>query len=924
MNFKSFINGKKVIEEVSQQYVDKLPGGLKDKIKNNELPFNSIFGDKLRIIDRLKTGAKDSPIVQDLKSLLEYKYVIDFDNWIVYKPSQPKNKIRIGKALTNEKQRLEKHVETIESVLSLQISDKQEFDSRMEKTGWTIEALQDQLKFDKENIVKIDRLLKTTNLEKQVQASMLSDYFIVYSRAPIDVLRMSDFDTTSCHSEGGDFFYCALADSMLNAGVIYLLKEDDALNNNLLSDDALQRDEIFSDSSRSIRGARPIARMRIRRVFDAQGHELAVPTTKIYGNIRLSSDFRKQVVDWAKKQDVSDFNFDDTLRLVGGSYEDVNHSISNEIKNIWGKDVRYRHDSSTEEEYRDEEGDVYEANFWEQVRDELNSNEDSKIIAPIFEDRYKETNVNISIDNAYTVAKIRYFISNSIIKQIGPENMDKLRNEGINGWKLDNSDIHLAIQVEMPSIYDYGEYYGEYDASFDYDGYYDAAQEVIVDAIRKVTEEDFRRGSEVPLYCDALINAAILKFAGVPDEQLGDGEMYELLNDFSNNYEFSVVLENQNIKLDINDRNIIRPQKLSDSIHPAIEVSAMEFVKLKNLYNIVSNHFYEKFKNFVFNSLIYKQSSTETDETFQKRLSSIGDDVKNDVLKAFDFKTTIYFNDKFLDKPLNNLRYAYIVNPDEPLKEQLDNKPKIAYSHNYEEPLVAEINIGFDQSVDNINTLGDKNIGMYVYRILESIRDASNEDEDESDITEELLGFKELEQKLRDYKSYKKINSGGDQLQFDFSGVSRDMNNFDGYVFKVLKELNMAKGGIANQSGDSNQPQSSTTGSNPPPSVSSNPSTKVNQPMTTGTNKSLGQNQTSTQQRSPDEMDALVLGRGTDFNNLLQDPDTSTQVFQHISSSLADPNYRNKVALQNTLKNNQAFNKAYNDYILQYKPLNTP
>lgn len=150
------------------------------------------------------------------------------------------------------------------------------------------------------------------------------------------------------------------------------------------------------------------------------------------------------------------------------------------------------------------------------------------------------------------------------------------------------------------------------------------------------------------------------------------------------------------------------------------------------------------------------------------------------------------------------------------------------------------------------------------------------------------------------------------------------MNNFDGYVFEILKELNMAKGGISNQSGDTNQPQNSNTGSNPPPSVSSNPSTKVNQPMTTGTNKSLGQNQTSTQQRSPDEMDALVLGRGTDFNNLLQDPDTSTQVFQHISSSLADPNYRNKVALQNTLKNNQAFNKAYNDYILQYKPLNTP
>lgn len=163
-----------------------------------------------------------------------------------------------------------------------------------------------------------------------------------------------------------------------------------------------------------------------------------------------------------------------------------------------------------------------------------------------------------------------------------------------------------------------------------------------------------------------------------------------------------------------------------------------------------------------------------------------------------------------------------------------------------------------------------------------------------------------------------------DQLQFDFSGVNRYMNNFDGYVYEILKELNMAKGGIANQSGSTNQPQSTSGSITPPPSVSSNPSTKVNQPTTTGTNKSLGQNSTSGQQKSPDEMDAMVLDKGTDFNNLLQDPDTSTAVFQHISSSLADPNYKNRASLQNTLKNNQNFNKAYTDYIRQYKPLNTP
>lgn len=163
-----------------------------------------------------------------------------------------------------------------------------------------------------------------------------------------------------------------------------------------------------------------------------------------------------------------------------------------------------------------------------------------------------------------------------------------------------------------------------------------------------------------------------------------------------------------------------------------------------------------------------------------------------------------------------------------------------------------------------------------------------------------------------------------DVNEIDLSSINRDMNNFDRYVYKLLGELNMAKGGIANQSGGTAPQQNTASGTQAPPSVSSNPSTKVNQPKTTGTNSSMGMNKTGNQQANPDEMDKMVLDKGTDFNNILQDPDSSTAVFQHISTSLADPNYKNRVALQGVLKNNQNFNKAYTDYIKQYKPLNTP
>jgi len=60
-----------------------------------------------------------------------------------------------------------------------------------------------------------------------------------------------------------------------------------------------------------------------------------------------------------------------------------------------------------------------------------------------------------------------------------------------------------------------------------------------------------------------------------------------------------------------------------------------------------------------------------------------------------------------------------------------------------------------------------------------------------------------------------------DQLQFDFSGVNIIMNKFDGYIYKILKELNMA-GPLTNQSGQTNTPQNVTTPNKPTTSTQPN------------------------------------------------------------------------------------------------------
>lgn len=326
MNFNRVY--KNLIQEISQRNLEKLKEW---EDISRELPFDHIFKPgELRIVERLNNGKKYD--IEIMSSDIDNEYDYDFENWSVYKKKDAlrKNPIRIGKYLNNAKTKINKLLQG-----ELEEERRKELERKLEK---------------------VEELLKTTDLQNQYKNSIKSDLYIVYSRSPIDVVRMGDFEwsTSSCHGPKGSFFYCALADAMKNAGVIYLISSND-----YKSIDDINKEEIFRDDERDVRGIKPLARMRIRMVQDMDGNQLAVPTTKIYAvsGQNLNDDFIEQVLEWARKQDTTEYKWNSTLSLRGGTYEDMGYNIDQQIRKIWGREVTYKSNPSDQANFVEVEND---------------------------------------------------------------------------------------------------------------------------------------------------------------------------------------------------------------------------------------------------------------------------------------------------------------------------------------------------------------------------------------------------------------------------------------------------------------------------------------------------------------------------------------------------------------------------------------
>ena len=279
---------------------------------DRELHFDSIFGDRLRIVVPLEGAGRLGELVSELESR---GYVVDHETLTKSKTVHKRVETRQGEKL------------------------------RPEKVGKALQSagLTDLLDWWQKNADGIGR--------SDVGSS------IVISRSPIDVLRMSDHDgITSCHSPDGSFYKCARQEARTGGAVAYVVKNSD------LKGVDVQDDEIFEDKDRRVRGIVPLERLRLRR-FTKGGMDLLVPELRTYGikNVGFADAVRK----WAKRAQEGFISKIDPaadygkFELRGGSYQD--NDADKVWSNFFGVSVAGRKSSrDQDEEDEDESGDVYE------------------------------------------------------------------------------------------------------------------------------------------------------------------------------------------------------------------------------------------------------------------------------------------------------------------------------------------------------------------------------------------------------------------------------------------------------------------------------------------------------------------------------------------------------------------------------------
>jgi len=280
-------------------------------------------------------------------------------------------------------------------------------------------------------------------------------YSIVITRSPIDVARMSDFpNITSCHSQKGSYFICALEEAKRGGAVAYVVKNEDVKK--LEEQGRLQDSEIFFDEEHlkqissnqrsndpnapmsfdddeeeqtqtSIDKIVPVSRIRIRRVVDLEKQmEYMVPEESEYGTQIYK--FRKVLDQWCADKQSFMFagadgkpNLDFSKKLLfltGGSYQDTQiealfHTLLTNVSQVLGVD----------------ESEVSTANIdWQGVEDPLEDSTDC------------ERNTTIYNARAYHVRLNRNF---SLIETIPQCNDDEI----FTGYR-----VKLRVNFELRSL----------------------------------------------------------------------------------------------------------------------------------------------------------------------------------------------------------------------------------------------------------------------------------------------------------------------------------------------------------------------------------------------------------------------------------------------------------------------------------------
>jgi len=380
--WQSFIDGIDEVKhtddtlllEMRQSIIDRLSTEIKtaESGDDSDAPFNDIFGTStpdnvknrmiipygnediykmkilmLDIIDKLFEEYNKNPNIESVKPIW------DNQKQIVKQQRKPQGWVEGDPIPTIEK---EVGSPIVDVIYTSKLGDKKErtiqlsFGKLLQKyfpdqmTWWQgdkSKGVSGKQSFFTSNVETMDQIIHEVKFgdEDIIRNEKPKSSVVIFSRHPIDVVRMSDFDllSYSCHAQGGAYFRCAVEEarrSAMGGGVLFMVskdKFDKAFPDGVMP----QTGDLFSDAERGISGklnAQATSRLRVRRVVDGDtGVEYAVPDKKIYGN--MVEAFRKETFQYFANSQKQKFIDPETnqpilsdptmLMRYGGEYEDI-------------------------------------------------------------------------------------------------------------------------------------------------------------------------------------------------------------------------------------------------------------------------------------------------------------------------------------------------------------------------------------------------------------------------------------------------------------------------------------------------------------------------------------------------------------------------------------------------------------------------
>jgi len=373
-----------------------------DIVNKGLLPFEKLFDGRLRFLVPYVSETE----IELKKALEEEGYSVNLeDSTLSYsvetrERGPVEKKIKIGKVLNRNSQ---KHKNEISKILKSEDKILKSFNMYKEQYSDPIEAI--SLEYakvaDKEKYLLdtgftkdfIDNIMdydfwNSLNLEYN---NIGSGYSLLFSRAPIDVLRMSDFKhIQNCHSprmegrKAGKYWDCAIEETKSGGAVVFVVKNQD------ISNVDLNEKEIFTDKARKIKGINPIARIRLRNFImvdkDNEEVEIAIPEKDVYG---IDVGYDKIVEDtfnWCHEKQIENFVDEDgdlifpdqdEISLAGGFYQDTPASVLLnkffKVENEYSGYVRLENeDQITFEEQVEQEAQ----NYFDRISKSFNENID--------------------------------------------------------------------------------------------------------------------------------------------------------------------------------------------------------------------------------------------------------------------------------------------------------------------------------------------------------------------------------------------------------------------------------------------------------------------------------------------------------------------------------------------------------------------